>query len=78
MKFIMLSFRHIIRPRHPSGEGFPVARRASSRRFPCAQGMVIGDCSTIIKRVIDSKRRTCRNNNKLHTQPFGTPLSSVG
>ncbi len=27
-----------------------------------------------IKRVIDRKRRTCRNNNRLHTQPFWTPL----
>ncbi len=27
-----------------------------------------------IKRVIDRKRPTCRNNNRLHTQPFESPL----
>ncbi len=24
----------------------------------------------VIKRVVDRKRRTCQNNNRLHTQPF--------
>ncbi len=27
-----------------------------------------------IKRVIDRKRPTCQNNNRLHTQQLGTPL----
>ena len=41
-----------------------------SYRFGCHRSSELRP----IKRVIDHKRRTCRNNNRLHTQPFWTPL----
>ena len=35
------------------------------------------DREIAIKRVIDRKSPTCQNNNRLHTQPFWTPLDDV-